>query len=145
MIMETSSNDDKLSQDPVEIERLSQPPGYCMCWDNVGKKVVTRHPTENLKTRFMNMTLGYMAVNRVKSTGIARNTEDVINAKDLTIDTFVSSQKDIDQLRSRMTVIVGRITTRHIKWFHDHCEDISNTHIAMSTHYSQHGEVFSLI
>jgi hypothetical protein len=44
------------------------PLGFTMCWDNVGKKVITRRPNENVKNRYINMALGYIAVNRVPST-----------------------------------------------------------------------------
>jgi hypothetical protein len=77
----------------------------------------------------MNMALGYMAVNRVKSLSTNNSKEEVVNAMDLSISTFVPSQKDVDQLRSRMNVIVGRIITRQIKWFHEQCEEFTSPHI----------------
>ena len=50
------------------IENASVHPSFPMCWENVGKKVVTRHPTPDAKNTYINMALGYLAVNRVNTT-----------------------------------------------------------------------------
>lgn len=86
-----------------------------MCWDNIGKKVTTRHPTENIKTKFINMALGYVAINRVPTTHLnCQFNQDLIKAVDLSPNTFVPNNNDFEMLANRMKVLVGRIITRHV-------------------------------
>ena len=113
------------SEDEAEV-----PPGFTMCWDNVGKKVVTRHPTEQLKNRYLNMALGYIAINRVSSAHLNwANDEIVKKAADIGIECFIPGLIDVDQLRSRMNVLVGRILTRHLAWFASNFSEFNIPHM----------------
>ncbi|VDI36421.1 Hypothetical predicted protein [Mytilus galloprovincialis] len=69
-IAEASDNE---SIHDVSIRSETNPklqPGFTMCWDNVGKKVTSRHPTLTSTNKYINMALGYMAVNRVTTTNL---------------------------------------------------------------------------
>ena len=112
------------------LHTFSDPPGFTMCWDNVGKKVVTRHPTETVKNRYLNMALGYIAINWVPSLHIKLDNDDTVSkAVDIPLERFLPNFSDINRLRSRMHVIVGRILTRHLEWFYSDFDDLSVPHI----------------
>ncbi|KAK3102767.1 hypothetical protein FSP39_013804 [Pinctada imbricata] len=114
----------------TSIDHISDHPGFTLCWDNVGKKVTTRHPTAESKNTYINMALGYVAVNRISTTGLDwRENETLIKATDLPSSTFVPNSEDFQTLRKRMIVIVGRIIARHISWFNSHFEDNVVRHI----------------
>lgn len=103
---------------------------YTMCWDNVGKKVITRHPTENKTNKYMNMALGYIAVNRVPSMHLSWKDDDtVVKAVDIQLDKYLPAPSDVHMLRYRMEVLVGRILVRHLTWFHDNLSECSTSHI----------------
>ena len=65
-----------------------EPPGFTMCLDNVGKKVISRHPTEIVKNQYLNMALGYIAINRVKSSNANWREENLTKAIDIPIDLY---------------------------------------------------------
>ncbi|KAH3840788.1 hypothetical protein DPMN_114244 [Dreissena polymorpha] len=39
-------------EDEQDLYTCMGPHGFTMCWDNVGKKVITRHPTEKVKNKY---------------------------------------------------------------------------------------------
>ena len=105
-------------------------PGFTMCWDNVGKKVISRNPTEQRTNTYINMALGYIAVNRVSTTDKAwGNLHELPKAQDMPVEKFLPVYGDFDELRKRMEVIVGRIVCRHIPWFRDNFQDTVIKHI----------------
>ena len=105
-------------------------PGFTLCWDNVGKKVITRHPTQTTTNTYINMALGYMAVNRVPSTELEWDDSNTqTKALNIPIDTFIPDDKDLDKLRNTMKTIVGRIISRHIPWVKNHFGNCSTPHI----------------
>jgi len=105
-------------------------PGFTMCWDNVGKKVISRHPTLTSTNKYINMALGYMAINRVTTTNLSWQFDNIVkNATDLPHDIFVPSSADLKNVKSRMEIIVGRIIARHLKWFKDNFSDCIIPHI----------------
>ncbi|CAC5389595.1 unnamed protein product [Mytilus coruscus] len=53
-------------------------PGFTMCWDNVGKKLTSRHPTLTSTNKYINMALGYMALNRVTTTNLPWQFDDTV-------------------------------------------------------------------
>ena len=105
-------------------------PGFTLCWDNVGKKVVTRHPTATTTNSYINMALSYMAINRVFTTPLPNTDINTLTkAVDIPVEVFVPNDKDFSCLRSRMEVIVGRILTRHFRWFRENFSECSTPHI----------------
>ena len=132
------SGDEESMEVEEEKENLSIPhdetivhhPGFTLCWDNVGKKVMTRHPTPTTSNTYMNMALGYMAVNRVSSADrVWDTTDELIKANDIPVDSFVPNDIDFGRLRDRMEVVVGRIIVRHLSWFKVNFEAFSVPHI----------------
>lgn len=110
-------------------DKEALPLGFTMCWDNVGKKVITRRPNENVKNRYINMALGYIAVNRVPSTHLPWKNENLIKAANIPIASFIPGEAEFRSLRGRMQVIVGRMLTRHIPWYKEHFSKYSLAHI----------------
>ena len=106
-------------------------PGFTMCWDNVGKKVISRHPTEQRTNTYLNMALGYVAVNRIATTSHRPwgNWKDLPKAVDLPIHTFLPSEGDFDALRDRMAILVSRVICRHLPWFRTHFQSTVVKHI----------------
>ena len=118
MIKAPHISGDEASTEIEEKENLTIPhdeaivhhPGFPLCWDNVGKKVMTRHPTSTTSNTYMNMALGYMAVNHVSSADRVWDSTDELNkANDIPVDSFVPTDIDFGNLRDRMEVVVGRI------------------------------------
>ena len=95
-------------------------PWFSLCWDNVGKKVVTRHPTATTTNSYINMALSYMAINMVFTTHLPNtDVNSLTKVVDIPVEAFVPNVKNCSCLRSRMEVIVGRILTQHFRWFRD--------------------------
>lgn len=123
-----NSNEEIL--EPTENLPVEEHPGFSMCCDNVGKKVTTRHPTTNIKNKYINMALGYVAINRVPATHLNwQFNQDLIKAVDLSPNTFVHNNNDFEMLANRMKVIVGRIITRHVAWFKLPFTECTSPHI----------------
>ena len=107
-----------------------EPPGFTMCLDNVGKKVISRHPTEIVKNQYLNMALGYIAINRVKSSNANWREENLTKAIDIPINRFIPQTEDFDRLRYRMVVLVGWIISKHLPWFKSNFSECITSHIA---------------
>ena len=108
-----NSDDEILER--TEKHPVEEHPGFSMCWGNVRKKVTTRHPTENIKNKYINMALSYVAINMVPTSHLNwQFNQDLIKAVDLSPYTFVSNNNDFEMLANRMKIIVGRIITRHV-------------------------------
>lgn len=105
------------------------PRGFTMCWDNVRKKDISRHPTTNVKNRYLNMALGYMASNRVNSVNAEWPEDNVIRAAEIPIECLIPQKQDFDQLYYRMVVLVGRILNRDIPWFKINFSHLTTPHI----------------
>ena len=114
---------------PDADKKTPEAPGFTFCWDNVGKKVVTRRPTENVKNKYINMALGYIAVNRVQTMHLDWKNENLTNAADIPIASFIPGNAEFNELQDRMQVIIGRILTRHLSWFKTHFNKYSVPHI----------------
>ncbi|CAG2203272.1 unnamed protein product [Mytilus edulis] len=113
-----------------EVEQEIAHPGFTMSWDNVGKKVTTRNPSEDKKNVYLNMALGYIGVNRVQTTHLDWEVNcELKKAVNLSPGIFVPNAKDTENLENRMKVIVSRIITRHLRWFNRHLGDCTTPHI----------------
>lgn len=75
------------------------------------------------------MALGYIAINRVQSTHIMNPLDDTTKAVDIPVTTFIPDDAEFNQLVNRMGVIVGRVLTRHLKWYKDNFSNFSVSHI----------------
>ena len=132
---ENMSEDDSILMemeiDPdITVEEQMHAPGFTLCWDNVGKKVMSRHPTQTTTNKYINMALGYMSVNRITSTHLPWSyDENLRKAADLDTGVFLPSREDFDKTRYTMEVLVGRILCRHLSWFRDNLGDCSLPHI----------------
>lgn len=105
-------------------------PGFTLCLDNVGKKVTTRYPTAMSSNVYINMALGYMAINRIPSTNtVWDDPGELIKVIRIPTDSFIPNDVDFGNLRSRIEVIVGRILSRHLPWFKDNFGNFSTPHI----------------
>lgn len=51
-------------------------PGFTLCWDNVGKKVTTLHPSPATNSTYLNMAFGIIAINRVPATKLIWDSSD---------------------------------------------------------------------
>ena len=128
--MEVIADDEPSFSESEDKEIASVQPGFTLCWDNVGKKVTTRHPTATSSNVYINMALGYMAINRIPSTNMVWDDPDeLIKAIRIPTDSFIPNDVDFGNLRSRMEVIVGRILSRHLSWFKDNFGIFSTPHI----------------
>ncbi|MES9880856.1 MAG: hypothetical protein ABW185_08250 [Sedimenticola sp.] len=103
--------------------------GFTLCWDNVGKKVISRNPSETRTNAYMNMALGYMAINRVPTTGLNSAATDVKQACDMDADCFLPHVGDFCELRNRMSTIIERYICRHLEWFKTHFSEVPEAHI----------------
>lgn len=104
--------------------------GFSMCWDNVGKKVTSRHPSEHSKNRYLNMALGYIAVNRIPTTQLNwQFNDDLRKAAELPSSIYVPNTTDFEMLSNRMKVVVSRIISRHLTWFNANFSDCVTSHI----------------
>ncbi|CAG2230471.1 unnamed protein product [Mytilus edulis] len=120
----------EIESGPEEVEQEIAHPGFTMCWDNVGKKVTTRNPSEDKKNVYLNMALGYIGVNRVQTTHLDWEVNcELKKAVNLSPGVFVPNAKDTENLENRMKVIVSRIITRHLRWFNRHLGDCTTPHI----------------
>ncbi|XP_060559101.1 uncharacterized protein LOC132719356 [Ruditapes philippinarum] len=127
--MEIQEADEFVSNQPTNIAN-DAPPGFTMCWDNVGKKVITRRPTENVKNKYINMALGYMALNRTSLKDIDKVQDDTtVLASEIPVTTFLPSTEDEQVLHNRMKIIVGRMIVRHFKWFQESFSNNITHHI----------------
>ncbi|VDI05718.1 Hypothetical predicted protein [Mytilus galloprovincialis] len=116
----------EIESGPEEVEQEIAHLGFTMCWDNVGKKVTTRNPSEDKKNVYLNMALGYIGVNRVQTTHLDWKVNgELKKAVNLSPGIFVPNAKDTENLENRMKVIVSRIITRHLRWFNRHLDPSS--------------------
>ena len=56
-------------------------PGFTFCWDNIGKKVTSRHPTQVDTNKYLNMALGYMTVNRIPASYLTWDSDNDIKKR----------------------------------------------------------------
>ena len=79
--------------DEGELEEENLPekqPGFTKCWDHAGKKVTTRHPTETAKNKYLNMALGYVAINRSPTSHLEWRFDNTLpKAADLHPDIYI--------------------------------------------------------
>ncbi|CAC5425927.1 unnamed protein product [Mytilus coruscus] len=125
-----SLSDEDIAEIDSETEEVEEQeiahPGFTMCWDNVGKKVTTRNPSEDKKNMYLNIALGYIGVNRVQTTHLDWEVNcELKKAVNLSPGIFVPNAKDTENLENRMKVIVSRIITRHLRWFNRHLDPSS--------------------
>ncbi len=123
--------DQSCTPDPAEPSTGSKTinPGFTFCWDNVGKKVKTRHPTADTKNRYINFALAYVAMNRIPSTHLKWRYDTTTPAVDIASEDFLPSTDDISEVKDRITIIVGRILTHHLPWFKHYFSDCATPHI----------------
>ncbi|CAC5388947.1 unnamed protein product [Mytilus coruscus] len=129
-----SLSDEDIAEIDSETEEVKEQkiahPGFTMCWDNVGKKVTTRNPSEDKKNMYLNMVLGYIGVNRVQTTHLDWEINcELKKAVNLSPGIFVPNAKDTENLENRTKVIVSKIITRHLRWFNRHLGDCTTPHI----------------
>ena len=85
-----------------------------------------RQLTQTTSNTYMNMALGYMAVNPISSADcVWDSTDELIKATDIPVDSYVPNYIDFGKLRDRMEVVVGQI----ISWFKLNFEAFSVPHI----------------
>lgn len=114
-------------EQPVE-ESLH--PGFTLSWDHVCNQMTVSHPhvaQQNAKEKY---SLGYLAVNRVSTVHLDNSEGTTISASRIPLSVFTPSVGDFHELQSRMTVIVSRILTRHLKWFREFFDDCTVEHIS---------------
>lgn len=131
----SSSNENAEDEEIVEDMSVEQQdehvhPGFTLCWDNVGKKVTSRHPGVAPKNKYINMALGYLAINRVPSTNLDwQFDQNLKRATDLSFELYMPNQNDFKAVKTRLEIIVGRIISRHLPFFKDNFNDCSIPHI----------------
>ena len=89
------------SQEEIEQSKIhhksltdSLQPGFTLCWDNVRKRVVTRHPTATTTNSYINMALSYMAINKVFTTHLPNTDITVLQRLEIPVEAFVLHEKD---------------------------------------------------
>ena len=117
-------------EEKEENPQIDLHPGFSMCWDNVGKKVTSRHPSETSKNTYLNMALGYIAINRLQTTHLNwKFDEELKKAAELPSNIFVPNENDFELLSNRMKVMVARIITRYLPWFNANFSDCVTSHM----------------
>ncbi|CAG2247813.1 unnamed protein product [Mytilus edulis] len=117
-------------EEKEENPQIDLHPGFSMSWDNVGKKVTSRHPSETSKNKYLNMALGYIAINGLQTIHLNwKFDEDLKKAAELPSNIFVPNKNDFELLSNRMNVMVGRIITRYLPWFNANFSDCVTSHM----------------
>ncbi|OWF48543.1 Chromatin modification-related protein png2 [Mizuhopecten yessoensis] len=121
-------HDDSDTEPDIYKDAKELHPGFTTCWDNVGKRVITRNPSVEKGNTYINMALGYMAINRVPVTHLEAF-NGTTPAVELPLDIFVLNEENFCERDFRISTILGRILNRHLPWFRDHFGDCAIPHI----------------
>ncbi|WAR31109.1 YNG1-like protein [Mya arenaria] len=83
------------------------PPGYTLCWDNVGRQVKARHQTRNHGNKYQTWALAYAVKNRIYTTNL--DDKAVLRAENIAGDVYLLNSVEHRQIRDRMINMVSRI------------------------------------
>ena len=101
---------------------------YDITFDNLNQKVHVRHHRKGAHTQQLNMVQAFATRDRVPS-GHLSDTEPTANdVRNITTEQFLPNQKDEEDLKEEMVIMVKRILTKRMKAF-NHLEDKVVQHI----------------
>ena len=120
--------EDASEKEHDKVKNVQVPPGFTMCWDNVGKYSTARHQSTQSQNKMHNWALAYAAINRVPTTDLDHKDPE-LDAIDIDLGKFMPSPNEIDQYKDRLIVMVERILVKHVKIFRDNFSDCVTKHI----------------
>ena len=89
--------------------------GYTLIWDDVGRHMTAQHQPRNHGNKYKIGALAFLVKNRICTTTFTD--ESSVNAVDISTDCFLLNRGEIEEIRGRMTAVVGEILTKHIKCY----------------------------
>lgn len=98
-----------------------------MVWDNVGKMVKAAHQSTERQNKMMLWALSLAVENRVFTSHM--DDKSVKLAADIPLHNFIPMEKDLMEIRQRMTIIVSRIIVEEVPFFRDNFSNEVTTHI----------------
>lgn len=106
---------------------------YSLVWDNTQKLVQTRNQSRESQNKMMLWTNAYAVRHRVLCSDVTSGS--TLNARQMSISSFLPNSDDYAFLRQRMMTIVSRIVVHHIDFLRRSCAAALDSHI--SHQYSQ--------
>ncbi|WAR07742.1 YNG1-like protein [Mya arenaria] len=103
------------------------PPGYTLCWDNVGRQVKARHHTRNHGNQYQTWALAYAVQNRIPTTKF--DDKNVVKASDIPLTEFVPSNVELQSIRKRLINMVMRVLKETIPTIRSNADCTVEYHI----------------
>ncbi|XP_052217447.1 uncharacterized protein LOC127835183 [Dreissena polymorpha] len=91
-----------------ERSEMNDIPGFSVCWDNVQKMSVARHQSRHSGNKMLLWANCFATLDRISFTSSSCSWEETVPASSIDLKTFLPSDEDWKQLRSRMELIVAR-------------------------------------